>query len=182
MCGIEAVTPSQTALVNRCWLLQREAKSSDRAGSPCCVRDRDGSREDSAATLIAGVVKVNAWVVLASPVPLCFACDRRAGRRKLIHEPSSRAAIAKHTVSEGVARRETLLTYVLGRRNIVAQVRRRARESARYRLITAARRSCDNLLTLALTSVEGRAYNPPIDGAPPRPLALARGSVAEAPH
>ena len=81
-----------------------------------------------------------------------------------------------------VACRETLLTYALGRRNIVAQVRRRTRESARSRLITTARRSCDNLLTLALTSVEGRAYKPPIDGAPPRPLALARGFVAEAPH
>jgi len=56
------------------------------------------------------------------------------------------------------------------------------RKSARHPVITARRRSCDNLLTLALTSVEGRAYKPPIDAAPPRPLALARVFVSEAPH
>jgi len=73
MRGTDAATPSQTALKSngaqvrrlssRIQVAEREARSSGRAGSLCCVRDLDISREDSAANLIAGVVKVNVSAV-----------------------------------------------------------------------------------------------------------------------
>jgi hypothetical protein len=107
-CAASKPPPPKTALANRCWLLRRETKNSGRAGGLCCVCDHDISREESAATLIAGVVKVN-----VSPVPPCSACDRHMRRRKLIHDLHPVGANAKHTaLRKGCTSRNIAYLYV----------------------------------------------------------------------
>jgi hypothetical protein len=81
-----------------------------------------------------------------------------------------------------LANRETLHIFQPERRNIVAQVRRRASKPAQFCRCLRRSRTCDNLLTLVLTAAFGRAYNAPVDAAPPRPLVSVRSFVSEAPH
>ena len=73
---------------------------------------------------------------------------------------SSVGASAKQRPLKGLHVAKHCLRVGSERRNIVAQVRRGAGKSAPPWLITAGGRCCDNLLTLTLTSGDGRAYKP----------------------
>src|SRR5579871_6082376 len=127
-----------------------------RAGSLRCVRDHAVVHRDSAATMMAGDMKVN-----VTGTPSRSAWSRHARRRELVHELLSRRRerkrhrllkglrVAKHCLSNAQDVATLWLKYGVG-----------WEKRTPPGLITGARWCCDNLLTLSLTSGECRAYKP----------------------